>query len=571
MKIARIHHFKDFKAIRTDWDAVYKADSRAQFFLSWVWLSGWFQIVSDPWLVLAAQPDDESAYVAFFPLILTKEQNQDGQISLKLCMGGNRMADYTGLICVPGYEETVISAFADYIENKLDWSTFHLENIIDTDPRIALLIGHFSGDQFEKQRYRVSNKDGIDNYICPYLSLPETWERYLQDVLSLKMRRNVRRFMRTVENSDEFRITQTTADNLEQHIQILIDLWKARWQDKKGEQCQQITRFLGRILKHCFGNNCLYFPVLWQGDIPVGAIACWIDSDKKSMLFYITGRDDRFNNPAPGIILNAYGIKYAIEHGFKTYDFLRGNEPYKFSFGTQERLIKHIVIKRKALNPTNLNLDLDPITEAFQKAVQDHQSNHLAEAEQGYRQILAKQPQHLNALQRLGILMQQKEDYSTAEDYFNRAIEVDPKSPQAWFSLGNLYQTQGRFPEAIEAYQQVLALQPNAVAVYNNLGYTWQQHGKWEEAIACYQKALDIQPKCTEADVNLGNALYAQGHLSPEQQSHYAALNYNLGVMRQKSGDWKTAVLYYQQAIVMNPDLLEAHENLERVLEENRS
>lgn len=571
MKITRITNLKDFQTIRTDWDAVYKADSLAQFFLSWVWLSGWFQILSDPWLVLAARSNDDSSYVAFFPLILTQEQNQDGEIYRKLCMGGNRMADYTGLICVPGYEETVISAFAEYIKNQLNWSTFHLENILDTDPRMALFINNFAGEDFERQRSRVSNKDGIDNYICPYLSLPETWEQYLQDVLSLKMRRNVRRFMRTVENSDEFRITQTTADNLEKHIKILIHLWQARWQEKKGEQCQQITGFLGRILRHCFENNCLYFPVLWHGDIPVGAIACWIDSDKQSMLFYITGRDDRFNNPAPGIILNAYGIQYAIEQGFKTYEFLRGNEPYKFSFGTQERLIKHIVIKRKFLNPKNLNLDFDLISQAFQQAVQHHQSNRLAEAEQGYRQILAQQPQHVNALQRLGILMQQKEDYPSAENLLKSAIKVEPKLPQAWFSLGNLYQTQCRFTDAIEAYHQVLAIQPNAVAVYNNLGYTWQQQGKWEEAIACYQKALEIHPQCTEADVNLGNALYAQGKLSLEKQAHYAALNYNLGVVRQKAGDVKTAMLYYQQAIVMKPDLVHAHENLERILQEHRS
>jgi tetratricopeptide (TPR) repeat protein len=567
MKITRINNLKDFQEIRTDWDAVYKADPLAQFFLSWAWLFGWFQIVSDPWFVLAARSDDDSAYVAFFPLIRTQARNKDGQIYYELCMGGNSMADYTGLICVPGYEETAISAFAAYVEHQLEWSIFNLENIIDQDPRMALFIDRFSGEDFERQRCRVSNKDGVDNYICPYLSLPETWEQYLQDVLGLKMRRNVKRFIRTVENSDEFHITQTTADNLEQNIKILIDLWKARWQAKKGDKCQQIISFIDRILRHCFEHNCLYFPVLWQGDIPVGAIACWMDYEKKSMLFYITGRDDRFNNPAPGIVLNTYGIKYAIEHGFKTYDFLRGNESYKFSFGVQERLIKHIVIKRKVSNTQQPNLDLDPIAAAFQQAVQHHQLNRLVEAEQGYRQILEAQPQHLDTLLRLGGLMQQKEDYASAEHFLKLALQVNSQSPQAWFGLGNLYQAESRFSEAIDAYQQVLAIQPNAVAVYNNLGYTWQQQGKWEEAIANYQKALELQPKCTEADVNLGNALYAQGQLSSEQQSYYAALNYDLGVIRQQAGDLKTAVLYYQQAIVMKPDLAEARDKLERVLQ----
>lgn len=567
MQIAIINNFEKFKQLKTDWEAVYKADPLAQFFLSWVWLSGWFAILSDRWFVLAARSDDDSSYVGFFPLIFRKEQEDNQGIYHELCMGGNSMADYTGIICLPGYEEKVISAFATYIEQQLEWSIFHLENILDADPRMALLINSFSGDKFERQRWRISNKDGIDNYICPYITLPETWDRYLQDFLSSNMRQKLKRFLRKIENSDDFQIIPTTEDNLDRHLEILINLWQSRWQDKKGEKCQNIVRFIDKTIRHCFVNNCLYFPVLWQGDLPVGAIACWVDREKKSILFYITGRDDRLSNPAPGLVLQAEGIKYAIENGFKTYDFLRGNEPYKFSFGSQDRLIKHIVIKRKVLNSTKLNSDRDPITEAFQKAVEHHQLNHLAEAEQGYRQILEKQPQHLEALQRLGALMQQKDDYQGAENCFNSALQLDAKSPQTWFSLGNLYQTQSRFLEAIDAYQKVLAIQPNAVAVYNNLGYTWQQQGNWSEAISSYKKALEIQPKCTEADVNLGNALYALGQLSPEKQSHYAVLNYDLGVIRQKAGDLKTALLYYQQAIAMKPDLVEAHNQLEMALQ----
>ena len=134
--------------------------------------------------------------------------------------------------------------------------------------------------------------------------------------------------------------------------------------------------------------------------------------------------------------------------------------------------------------------------------------------------------------------------------------------------MGNLYQAQGQLPEAVDAYRQVLAIQPNLVAVYNNLGYTLQLQGKWKEAIACYQKALEIQPNCTEADVNLGNALHAQGKLSPEQQAHYARLNYDLGVARQKAGNLKTSVAYYRQAIAIKSDLVDAHDQLGSALTE---
>ena len=69
MQIEKIDNFETFKKIRENWDSVYAGDHQAQFFLSWIWLSGWLQMVHEPWFILAAKPDTkDSSYVAFFPL-----------------------------------------------------------------------------------------------------------------------------------------------------------------------------------------------------------------------------------------------------------------------------------------------------------------------------------------------------------------------------------------------------------------------------------------------------------------------------------------------------------------------
>ena len=208
------------------------------------------------------------------------------------------------------------------------------------------------------------------------------------------------------------------------------------------------------------------------------------------------------------------------------------------------------------------------VSEALQLAVGHHRANRLAQAKSVYRKILETQPDQPDALYGLGVLTQQVGQYQTAEKLLRALLRVQPESVKAWFSLGNLRQAQDHLPEAVEAYQRVLAIQPDSVAVHNNLGYTLQLQGKWEEAVTCYQKALELQPDCAEAEVNLGNALYAQGKLSPEKQAHYAGLNYDLGVARQKAGDLKTAVAYYRQVIAMKPDLVDAHYNLGVALQE---
>ncbi len=202
------------------------------------------------------------------------------------------------------------------------------------------------------------------------------------------------------------------------------------------------------------------------------------------------------------------------------------------------------------------------ISQALQLAVQYHRANRLAEAEQVYRYILAKQPDQPDALYWLSVLARQVGEYSYAEQLLSAVLQVQPQSVKAWFSLGNLRKAQGQWPEAVEAYQQALALQPDSVALYNNLGATLEEQGKWSEALACYQKALDLQPECAEAEVNWANVLHAQGKLPSEKQAHYAALNNELGLSLNKEGNLTAAVACYRQAITLQPELANAHYNL---------
>jgi CelD/BcsL family acetyltransferase involved in cellulose biosynthesis len=69
-----------------------------------------------------------------------------------------------------------------------------------------------------------------------------------------------------------------------------------------------------------------------------------IDERKAVMHFCIVGRDESFNDPSPGLVLHAHSIRMAIARGIRTYDFMRGNEPYKYSFGACDRQVRPIVV-----------------------------------------------------------------------------------------------------------------------------------------------------------------------------------------------------------------------------------
>lgn len=558
MQIDVIEDIEEFKNLKDRYNAVYEADPQAHFFLSWTWLLGLFQYSIGQVFILAAKPDAKSDYVAFFPLKLSIEYCEKLGLSNSLYVAGSGAADYSGIIILPRFVRRAIPAFAQYLKNQNYWSVFQLPGLITPNPRIQLFLSLFEGDNYHLKELKIQNKDEntIDNSICPYIPLSDyqDWDNYLQNALSSNTRQKIRRFLRKVEGENEFCIAHADSSNIDHYIDIILNFWEIRWAKRKGSKKQEILASLRRFLGHSFEHGCLYFPMLWRGDTPLGGVAIFVDKIKKAFLFYTTARDTIIKKLPVGLILHAHSIREAYKQRFKTYDFLRGNELYKYSFGVQERHIKYISIQNNYFRHQDARLHPKTISQALILTIQQHQTGHLANAERGYAQILAVHPEYPTALYRLALLKQEKGDNPAAEGCFKSFLNHFPDSPEVWFKLGNLYQSEGRFEAAIAAYDKVLALKPNAISAYNNMGYSLQQKGDLEAALICYRKGLEIQPNCIELEVNLANVRHIQDQLSWDEKIYYANINHTLGLKCQQMGDFDTAIVHYRQAINMHPE-----------------
>lgn len=579
MKIEIIDEIQAFIAIRENWEKVYDADPQAQFFISWVWIFSAIKNCNQfeiPWSILAATNSNDTDYVGFLPLTIEIKENKQGIFYNQLSIAGTTDAEHPGFLCLPAYEAEIVLAFAQYLQQQELWSVLEIRDINRENQRLNRFFSSFTPEfdvrEFESESYQ-NPLDSVDNQIIPYVVLPNSWELYL-NTISPNTRQKIRRFLRKIETS-EFQITNVDEENLELHIEILTDFWQASWESRKGEQrCNSLVKNMAFELRHCFEHNCLSLPVLWQRERPLGAIANLLDFNKKTVLFLVGGRDETFKRLPAGFVLQAYAIRDAIQNGFKIYDFLMGNEAYKYSFGAKERYIHSVVVERRHWSELNIKLDVRTLPAAFKIAQNYHRANFLDEAERGYRQILAVQSQHPEALYELSAILQRQGKEREAEDLLERLLKIQPDNIKVWFGLGVLHQTHGRLSAAEKAYRQALNLQASpaiASAIYHNLGSTLQDRGQLDEAIACYQQARKLQPNSIEAEVVWANALHLQGKLSPEKQIEYAVANNELGNKRRQANDLQTALEYYRQALVLDPNLVEAHYNLGLLLEKNPS
>jgi tetratricopeptide (TPR) repeat protein len=217
------------------------------------------------------------------------------------------------------------------------------------------------------------------------------------------------------------------------------------------------------------------------------------------------------------------------------------------------------------------------IQQTFELALQHHQAGRLRQAEQLYRQVLARQPEHLDAIHNLGVIALRVGRNDVAMDLIRRVIVLNPNDPEAYGNLGIALKNKGQLDEAIAAYRQAIALNLNLPEVHNNLGNALKDEGRVDEAIAAYRQAIALNPNLPEAHNNLGNALRNKGQLDEAiaacrraiaLRPNYAEAHYNLGNPLRDKGLIDEAIAAYRQAIRLKPDYAEAHSNLGNALKD---
>ena len=211
------------------------------------------------------------------------------------------------------------------------------------------------------------------------------------------------------------------------------------------------------------------------------------------------------------------------------------------------------------------------IPQAFDLALGHHQGGRLVEAEEIYRLILERQPDHADALHFLGVIAFQAGQNDVAVELIRRAIAVKPDYPEAYGNLGNVLRKMGRLDEAIEACRAAIGLRPEYAEGHGYLGVALKEKGCVEEAIGSFRQALAFRPDFPEGLNDLGNALRETAKFDEaaeafrrtiELKPDFAEAFNNLGTVLRDKGRIDEATEAYRKAIALKPDYAEAHSNL---------
>jgi tetratricopeptide (TPR) repeat protein len=201
--------------------------------------------------------------------------------------------------------------------------------------------------------------------------------------------------------------------------------------------------------------------------------------------------------------------------------------------------------------------------EKLQHALNCHGDGNLRDAATAYREIIAVDPDHVDALHYLGVVSLQTGQFEVAIEHIGKAVRLRPGNVDAITNLGNAQQAFGQLDHAIESFRAALELSPASAILLANLGNAYRQEGRIEHAIDCFEQSLAIDPKLAEVRRNLADALLDDGRMSEalkqiiaaeKSDTQSLAVKASLANILRANAQYDAAIAAYEQVLISNPD-----------------
>jgi protein O-GlcNAc transferase len=204
---------------------------------------------------------------------------------------------------------------------------------------------------------------------------------------------------------------------------------------------------------------------------------------------------------------------------------------------------------------------------AFQGALTALRAGNLQEAELRFQAVLQAQPNHIAALNLLGIVLTKRSRFADAEKYLRLALRQQPKSDTTLYNYGIVLKALHRPNEALERFTQALAINSSVAETWNNRGTVFNELNRPDEAIADFERAIKLNPRYAEACYNSGSSFTKLRRFNEALSDFDRALALKpdfaeawLGRANvfKELGQYDDALSAYDRALALKADLAEA-------------
>ena len=314
-----IDSMEKFYLIKDDWISLEKRMDNFQIFYSWDWAEIYINNIlesGDNLFIIMIY--EKNSCIGIFPLSFIEKI-----INMKKCKVLTYIChysvDYNDIYIDKKYNKySILKKLLNFLqENSTNWDIIELNCLNSRNGTVYLIQDILS-------KIPTLNLTIQQNAITPYINLPD-----MDAKVKLGNIREIRRKERKLHKEFEVDIKVSSEFTLEIWGKF-TEFHKDSWKDSmfKYEQVENFHKILAEKMNK---KNCLEFSYLTLNNECAAIHYGFKDNDK--VYYYLPVYSKKLRkNLSIGSILLYNIITYYREKGIKEFDFLRGNESYKFDW-----------------------------------------------------------------------------------------------------------------------------------------------------------------------------------------------------------------------------------------------
>lgn len=321
-----------FDALESEWNNLLQRSITNTPFSSWQWHYHWWNAYcpGDLWIITIRNDDDLLVGIGSFFIA-----NEDGKRVVHF-IGCEDVTDYLDFLVDTDYQDEVYTAFVDALKQHSDkYDAIDLCNIPAESPTYGQFMQLLNNAGYDT--------DATRQEVCPVITLPDEFPKYIKSLdkkQSKELVRKIRIAQGQGDSVDWYIVDES--HNLDEEIDKFLTLMAASHPEKEAFlEDEAHVRFFKSIVPAAYEAGWLQLNFLNVVGEPV---ATYLNFDyNNKILVYNSGLDPvKASQLSPGIVLLAYNIQHAIENGKDTFNFLRGDEEYKYRMGGKDTEIFNV-------------------------------------------------------------------------------------------------------------------------------------------------------------------------------------------------------------------------------------
>ncbi len=293
------------------------------------WLLTWWRHFGNGDLRVFVFRNPNKEIVGILPAFL-----HEWQAKRQLTLIGSGISDFLEPALMPDVAQEAARCLADYLYRDPEWEVCNWQDLSADTVLTQCTVG------------RVLKVSLLSDIPCAEIRIDGGFSEFWAERPS-GLRRNVRRYREKAEQVGRIETCVIESSN-EECLEALIRLHSARWREA-GEPgmiaANRSAAFLRDVVER-FEQRAmlLFFSLRFRNEV---AAVILTFPYRGTLYAYLSAFDPAYAAFGFGRTLLHDALKYAVSNGYRAWNFLRGNEPYKVEWGAREIPKSRLIIQRE--------------------------------------------------------------------------------------------------------------------------------------------------------------------------------------------------------------------------------